>query len=388
LPTPIKIPSLQDFLLGALRSTAVMALFCYTLINLSLGIAFSINGTTFQDSVLAQNPIALKLLTNTRKPWDVALMGSSLMIVPFSLMDGLYGYSPTPTAFAKELAQASLRCSQVANVSLEAAMISDQYLLIKKYLNGPLKPRVVVLGIAPPDFSDDRWKSVSNTYTFKSLVNVEEVALYPLYLDNLEQYTRFFVNQLIYLYNLRTVVARATNQGLEMWLDKILPPQPTPMVENTQVGRPKFGQNRNNDANRLQRIERSIKEYQSVYSTFSRSQSYTRQLQFLARILDLCQKKSIPLALVNLPLTSLNRSLLPPGFYRQYQTGISELAQRYDIVFLDLSSARNFKDDEDFWDTAHLNQSGGRKLTRLLIPILVKLIPREKQQLPERTGTK
>jgi hypothetical protein len=66
---------------------------------------------------------------------------------------------------------------------------------------------------------------------------------------------------------------------------------------------------------------------------------------------------------VNMPLTPVNRALMPVGFYDRYREQVSSLVKQYgtNTKLIDLGQSPIFK-DHDYWDTAHLNNLGGHKL--------------------------
>ena len=68
-----------------------------------------------------------------------------------------------------------------------------------------------------------------------------------------------------------------------------------------------------------------------------------------------------------MPLTQTNEKLMPEGFYNRFVGEVQKEAAAYDnVTFLDLSKDRQFK-DSDFWDTVHMNHTGGDKLVNDII---------------------
>jgi hypothetical protein len=62
-----------------------------------------------------------------------------------------------------------------------------------------------------------------------------------------------------------------------------------------------------------------------------------------------------------MPLTELNRKLLPAVFWASYKSGINTACKQYGASYLDLSTDSDFRIN-DFVDTVHLNATGGTKL--------------------------
>ena len=63
------------------------------------------------------------------------------------------------------------------------------------------------------------------------------------------------------------------------------------------------------------------------------------------------------------------RALLPDGFYGRFSQQLRQTCKRQGADFLDLGASADFH-HSDFWDTTHLNHSGGHKLVKHLIPYL------------------
>jgi hypothetical protein len=361
-----------DFLTQSFDSRTFPAFIFFAIFNLTLSIVFTHSPVEFSDTTLVQNPEVFTLISATTRPWDVVLMGSSFMIAPFSLMDDLTWYSSNPANFARAINKATASSLTVENLSVEAAMVSDQYILLEKYLKDQLKPRIIVLGISPRDFNDSRWKNPSDTYCFNAVLGLDKLYLCPLYLDNVGQYAGFFVNRLVPLYRYRKVILRGINQQqymlFELLVMGVTPQAPPPMVSTDLFSAEE----------QSRRVEHNLNEYISVYSTLANGKSYSKQLPFVTRIIDLCEKRKIFLVLVNLPITALNKSLLPAGFYRQYQLDVAKVARaassKKGIFYLDLTSGSGFSDTQDFWDTIHLNAHGGWKVTQKLSPIIADIV--------------
>jgi hypothetical protein len=99
------------------------------------------------------------------------------------------------------------------------------------------------------------------------------------------------------------------------------------------------------------------------------------QMGFLQKLLARCQERGIKVVLVNMPLTDINRDLLPPGFYNDvFRPRVREIAKETgQAEFIDLGDAREFN-YVDYWDTSHLNNLGGHKLLRYIVPAVKELI--------------
>ena len=112
----------------------------------------------------------------------------------------------------------------------------------------------------------------------------------------------------------------------------------------------------------------STVEYRKRYRNIA-NRDLGLQMHFLQKLLNVCRQRGIKVVLVNMPLSSTNRSLLPPGFYDSYRKSVAGIAAGPSVTFVDLGDSQDFQ-DIDFWDTASLNFLGGRKLlTDTLKPV-------------------
>jgi hypothetical protein len=75
----------------------------------------------------------------------------------------------------------------------------------------------------------------------------------------------------------------------------------------------------------------------------------------------MCKTQNVKVIVLNMPLTSDNLNLMPPGSYDRYlQRVVAETAAN-GSTFVDLNQDKKFV-KSDFYDTAHMNSTGGKKL--------------------------
>jgi hypothetical protein len=81
-----------------------------------------------------------------------------------------------------------------------------------------------------------------------------------------------------------------------------------------------------------------------------------------------------------MPITSVNRKLLPGYIYAVYKENLRVLSKSCGADFIDLDDGGYFS-DRDFFDTVHLNAAGGNKLLGLFSNYIVqhKLIDNDKR---------
>jgi hypothetical protein len=85
------------------------------------------------------------------------------------------------------------------------------------------------------------------------------------------------------------------------------------------------------------------------------------QSTFLDKLLTVAGERKIKPILLNMPLTPENLALMPPGAYERYLDCLRTMANTHNVPLVDLNGDPRFA-HSDFYDTAHMNATGGRKL--------------------------
>ena len=68
---------------------------------------------------------------------------------------------------------------------------------------------------------------------------------------------------------------------------------------------------------------------------------------------------------VSMPITSVNRSLLPDHVFALYKNNLRVVSKLFGARYLDLDEMKCFN-DQDFGDTVHLNTFGSNKMIKLI----------------------
>lgn len=315
---------------------------------------------------------------------NVVLLGSSLMVAAIAQCDA--------TVKEKRLDLSTYRGAyyldqqlkkklggrySTINLSAPGQMPSDAYLTIKAALDYGSKPQLVIYGVAPRDFLDGTLVSPSDTEAFKYLsrsvdlqgadldffrspvgkldwILQRTVGLYRCALD-----CRILLEKAISAAVLPVVAQEANAASYTLRQD--LAQQGTalniePGAMMAEVSRPGQGP---------QNVQQDIVMYQQRYGNAD-PLSYKTQFRFLKRVAYLCYARQIPLVLVNMPVTILNKRLIKPGLYDRYTSDLATFARENGAQFIDMGSADNFA-DADFRDTVHLNGFGGKKFVDGLV---------------------
>jgi len=356
-----------------IASRTAPALVIFILINGFLNILLDRKDLFYTGIMLPQNLIVYSFISHPVTQQRVVLMGSSIMDTPFGRYNKIldyYYYVARSSTTEEHLKSDTKENIGVANLCLEGAMISDQYILLKKYVSTRSPVPIIVLGITPRDFIDPLFRKPEETTTFRSLVNITDIYIWPYYIKKPEQFLEFALNQFSLAYRYRTALLCRLKQ----------------QINNQFIGSPDQNHNRpvknqvnNPSHNRELRFAESMKDYAKIYSDKDKGPSYCCQMNFLKQLLKLCHHSQIPMLLMNMPLTQSNRDAMEPGFYQRFKEMVAGLANENKIIFLDASDSSVFKDDQDYWDCAHLNDVGGEKLNKLMCPLIERLLQIQEQ---------
>lgn len=309
-----------------------------------------------------------------RRP-NVVLLGSSLMMHPIYMLDriatgtnsDIFHYHAS-VALERALEHAGLAQRRVFNMSTFGQMISDSYIWADQFLDGAKRPDAIVFGVAPRDFYDAQLSAPLASFTFKRLVGLRHLNRYAdLFLPRPQDRLEFVADHACFFYGKRVRLQREARNAADVICTriKLIPPAPAKKPP-ADIGLAMTAESRD------RRWADSMREYRKRYSGIDTA-DLSVQFGFLDRFLDLCTARGIKVVLLNMPLTERNRTLMPPAFYQRYRHELARMTSNHKNVSLcDLGSSADFK-DADYWDTAHLNQFGGRKLVDHLVPELCRL---------------
>lgn len=374
--------------------------------------------------------LAIKQYNEQPTPAKVVLLGSSLVMFPFWAMDAAfnpaiddiahYHKSKALEAALAKTGAGELKDAGVYSLASAGQMSSDTYLYASEFLKGKNKPEVIVWGIAPRDFSDDNVKSPMSTVSFKQIVGLNNFNDYAeTFLPRFEDKAEFVANHSCFLYGRRWRLQKEAERGLERVSATVAKVAGAPNLTGSVTGAisgsvagttgsaagdlPKIANSsavsNSTVASNLpavsnlaaplkpsnfsgaqmaallagtaeQRWETSTKEYRGRYKGIA-ERDMNVQMDCLEKTLKICKERGIKVVLVNMPLTTLNQSLMAEGFYERFGKQVQAVAAKYgkDVTFVDRSHDSKFQ-DADFWDTVHMNHVGGSKLIGDIVPAI------------------
>jgi hypothetical protein len=302
---------------------------------------------------------------------EVVLMGSSLVRFPFWLSD--LKHSNNVARFndyswceylEKQVGKKANRSVTIFDMGIDAAMVSDVYLICEKLFVGRDAPRLIVYGTNPRDFMDDLLPSDTGTLSFARLHGLNDLSRSDgLFATNLQEKADLFLQSISPLYQYR----REWQERLGKFYLTILPEPPT---QAPLIGPPALSYEQQNLANvdraKMQDGEwiRSIAEYEARWAKPSQEQ-FRRQARYLNAFLALAHDRGIEVLLIKMPLTQTNKSLMPQGLITAYDRVIAEEAKRWNVEVIDMKG--KFTPGEFyFFDIVHLNAKGGDILSAIV----------------------
>lgn len=300
---------------------------------------------------------------------DVVVMGSSLINSAAWAADALTLWRPIDCALhhhivtmQRAFANLGVKDVNVVNCSIGGAMASDYYVMCRALMSGERKPKVLVLGIAPRDFIDNKLDSPSVTepFMFFSRYVGMDTVLGRAYGTPWERAMGEVENRTMRLPLRRlhslvvgymkekqesTPSAGGGNQLLSAISngklnvkpgDLIVPFNPTDTWYDNSI--------------------EYIKRYQNPHSLY-----YNTEMLFFEETLKELAKRDIKVLVVEMPTLPINRKLLPDSFWKNHISQVADICMRNGTDFLDLSHSNDFT-KRDFVDTVHLNWHGGQKV--------------------------
>ncbi|MDX1989376.1 MAG: hypothetical protein SFV17_22000 [Candidatus Obscuribacter sp.] len=313
---------------------------------------------------------------------DVVFLGSSLMLVPLDGVDADFLGKPIDAsahhrslyfedAFKKDTGH-SLKSY---NFALPGEMPSDAYLITDFLLKQEKAPKVLVYGVGPRDFMDNLLPSPAATDPYRYLSRFGSLESHAgLLMPDWQERFNYELTRVCYIYGNRGQLALDVNRGLKAFLDRAAR-RPEVMSEADRVAlrRKLLPDYLPYEVNRKECFFRptteatrggfqdNVAEYRKRYKTLKMS-TFTAQMQFLKDLIAIANERGTHVVLVAMPITQVNRDLLPDSSWALYKNSLREVASTgKSVTFHDMHETGKFK-LSDFQDTVHLHSGGGAKL--------------------------
>ncbi len=309
---------------------------------------------------------------------DVVLLGSSLMMIPVSVLDADYlnkdldAVYHDHSVYLENALSSSKSAPSCFNFAIPGGMISDDYMIFRALLHDKHRPKLIVLGLTLRDFIESHVNCAAVTPSFKyfkHFFNIDDIA--ELSMPEFWQRFDYWQSKFVFMVGERLDIQVAFAQKLQAICDAVLGPAVPTRTQATDT--PQLASNLAHNlkteaepgdfmlrAGQIYPYEDNSGEYKKRFSNPDQ-RLFKAEATFLHKLLAEAHEQGVKVLLVNMPLTGANMALMPPGFYAKYFAIAQTEASQYKADFLDLNTGTKFG-ITDFRDTAHMNSSGGRKL--------------------------
>jgi len=328
------------------------------------------------------------------KPLPIVILGSSLVLTPVSLADANFFNGTISGALHhrsdlldKFLAASGERMSSNFSFALPGLMPSDAYLIARLMLDHN-NHKLIVYGVGPRDFVDNLLASPASTDPYRCLSK----SLYELgdrqaslsfigkgwqsHLDfilanHFPVYGHKEEILAILLRQWQGLMHPVVNSIASLAIIPVLPNQLTvadvhnilPNYNPMSIGIKQclFFPHPQIDPDRF---SKDLNEYRQRYQKVNWD-TFACQTEFFKNLLKLARVNDFNVLVVAMPITSVNRELLPDYVLTAYRQNLRVLTKTYGASFIDLDNGGRFN-DEDFGDTVHLSTTGSIKFIRIV----------------------
>jgi hypothetical protein len=309
---------------------------------------------------------------------NIVFLGSSLVLVPIAGVDADYlGKRLDGSAhhnsmyFERALTEKTGIAASTYNFALPGEMPSDACMITKFLLKDQHAPKVVIYGVGPRDFMDNLLPSPASTDPFRFLSRFGDITAWAgLMMPDWFDRMNFEAGRFVYLYGHKTDIADklAVLAGGPLNLIAALPLNAKPFSHEELVKllpeyRP-FELQRgeaffrpSTAADHAQFVD-NLEEYRKRYKKL-KVETFRTQMRFFDQTLAAAREHGSHAVVVAMPITDVNRQLLPDSSWNAYRSNIQEVARKNGASFIDFNTDTSFV-RANFGDTVHLHSGGGK----------------------------
>jgi hypothetical protein len=399
----IEPPEKRSVLLRLISSTTIITILLFAAINFAVEKYDPLEHLFWTGLTGARQHIFVsklpRLMTASKSP-DVLVLGSSVSLYPAVRADDDLAGRKARWDFWYErnvilpydkvqflehhLSEWSGQPVSVSNASVAGSLISDQYLILKKFLATGKKTRALVVCLSPRDFLDNGRLEIDNTPTYNVLgdwsslpelfsngaswQSITDVALgnFSEYYRHRQEYSQFVTNLTAQTLKRPVSLYEATRQTRA----KAAAPPAASELKPAGKKRDTF-YNPSNTAvfieppNTLYHLD----EYKKMYLPLS-AQQFAAQTDYFNKFLRLAAKNNIPVLVVSTPLPVENTGILPRNTLEQYRKVLADGCAATGATLLVPNEEQSYETARDFEDASHMNTSGGIKFYTSILEAL------------------
>lgn len=316
--------------------------------------------------IISYTEVTANFLMSRQKP-QILILGSSLSLAalpPFA------DNKDNALALRRDLGDPTP--AQVDLLATPGKLISDDYLLTKTLLyKTRQKPRLLVLTYSFRDFHDNLSMVDLNQTPISRMLDFSQSNLhfYPNLLncftpDGLTGEIKALTAS--HQSHYQAVVSLYRHTVSDKGADLFKPTRKDSADKESSAKTPTQSTSAKVSA------KSNLEEYAKRYQPFN-SKRFAKQLECLKGLLETAQMEQLPVVLINMPVTEVNRNLIKSPD-ANWQAPIKQLAMQYgaDCGDFDAAPLNSNLTTNDFSDSIHLNKSGQTKFIAVFTPWLKK----------------
>lgn len=257
------------------------------------------------------------------------------------------------------------------NLTCVACMASDADLILRRVIDAGRAPQVIIFGIGPRDFMDNMVQPVGKTpvgQLLSSRISLSEIFSEP---RSFEDTRDLLLGKLVYLYKVRgdykTMLTGwacdVSSHPADLHESRMMAALKTSTIPGVQSAAKTDKTAKSTDAKPSQFAD--LPEWKNRFQP-ANVKRFEREKASFENMLAICRKNKIRMIVVNMPLTSQNKEIIPAKLYKRYQDEICTMPAKYGDELIDLDAGHQFQ-LSDFYDSAHLNAQGGKKVQDLIV---------------------
>lgn len=327
------------------------------------------------DSWVSKFPIFFR----SRQTPDIVVLGSSLPMAGFSITDSyLQGLDRERT---NETLRTTLNCESfsvlfrnrlgisgsldITNLTCAGCMISDVYHLIDRAVSNGIEPKVIFLGIAPRDFSDNWIPPVGQTPLWQTVDQWDAINLISSHSKSLSEKLLIIGKEISEFLRIRKDLKTSLGQMFLVFIRK-----PNDFIDAWSVSEKKETSSgdlpsRQNEENKSKILSSDLKTYTARYNP-SNLKRFKLEEEYLKKVILLCRDRRIALIIVNMPIMPANLALLSPEASKAFRGLLCDLSSDDYVKFIQCNRSDIFV-PSDFSDSVHLNVQGASKFQKLVV---------------------
>lgn len=356
---------------------------------------------------LEQNPLVSKLpaFFDAKERPELLVLGSSLPMEAIARYDAEYTGSfnekslnevrqYTGAKYLEHLIEQKNGTKLCAfNLTCVACMASDAELILRRAIDAGRSPKIVIFGMGPRDFIDNVAPPAGKSPVCQLLSNRTTLREIFSEVRTLDETRDLLLGQLVYLYKVRTdyktmltgwacdlfahpadlyesnQLAKLSKKTAE---EKGVAVAASPAQDQTAASEIKtrevckIDQENDQSSTEQKRAQfADLPEWRERYLP-ANVDRFEKEKASFQKMLDTCKKKGIRMIVVNMPITNENKEIIPRKLFERYQKEVCTMPAQYGDEMLDLDGSGAFQ-LSDFYDSAHVNAHGGKKVQDLMV---------------------